>query len=169
MLKCREFIGGSPRSYGNVKPAAYGMRMLCYVIDLVGIELEDHIGHGKECTRAARNNITELICERSHKSRTRSTNGVIGSCSRLTTASISRSRTIKLVADVSLSISSTRLLAPSASIVPAACEVDPLASEVEKKRVSRLSGSSPTNSEILTECTARPSSTRSFTAESSVR
>lgn len=63
-------------------------------------------------------------------------NGVMGSFSRQITRCMKESRTIKLVAEVSSSRRKTLLPASILSTIPAACEVLPLASSVEKQRVS---------------------------------
>ena len=64
----------------------------------------------------------------------------MGSLSRLIICCISSSRTMKLVAEVSSSISSRELPASNASTMLAAWEVLPLASRVENRRVSRPLG-----------------------------
>ncbi len=112
--------------------------------------------------------MTEDTPARSYRSRTRSTNGVIGSWSRETTACMRASRTMKFAADVSSSSRNARQPASTASTAAAAWEVLPLASSVEKEVVSTRFGSSPMNGEMSTLRTERPSSARSFTAVASV-
>ena len=104
----------------------------------------------------------------SYSSPARDKNGVIGSLSGLTTCCIRASRSIKLVAEVSSSSKNTWLPASIASTIPAACEVLPLASSVEKRWVSFLFGRSLINMEMSASLMKRPSSARSFTAVSSV-
>ena len=94
-------------------------------------------------------------------------NGVIGSLSGLTTFCIKASRTIKLVAEVSSSSKSSLLPASTASTMPAAWDVLPLASAVEKSFVSLPFGRSLINMEISTFLINLPSSERSFCAVSS--
>ena len=92
----------------------------------------------------------------------------MGSCSRATTACISSSRTIKLVAEVSSSMSSTRLPASNASAMLAACEVLPLASRVENRTVSLPLGRWLIKRETSVLVIFRPSSARIFRAEDRV-
>ena len=103
-----------------------------------------------------------------HRSPARSRNGVIGSLSLAITFCIKESRTIKLVAEVSSSRRNTLLPASIPSMIPAACEVLPLASSVEKQEVSFLFGRSLIKREISTSLIKRPSSERSFRAVSFV-
>lgn len=103
-----------------------------------------------------------------YKSPARSRNGVIGSFSRRTTFCIKESLTMKLVAEVSSSNRKTLLPASIPSMIPAAWEVLPLASSVEKHRVSLWFGRSLIKREISTSLIKRPSSERSFRAVSSV-
>ena len=104
----------------------------------------------------------------SYRSLARSMNGVIGSLERLMIFCIRSSRTMKLVAEVSSSIRKTRLPASMPSITAAAWDVLPLASSVEKHRVSFLLGRSLMNREISVLRMLRPSSARSFMAVLSV-
>ena len=104
----------------------------------------------------------------SYKSLALSMNGVMGSWSRLMIFCIRSSLTMKLVAEVSSSIRKTRLPASIPSMTAAAWEVLPLASSVEKQRVSFLLGRSLINREMSTFWTLRPSSARSFMAVESV-
>ena len=84
------------------------------------------------------------------------------------TRSISSSLIIKFVALVSSSIRKSLLPASSASIVFAACEVEPLASSVEKFFVSFPLGRFLIKRLISSFLTLRPSSARSFTPVASV-
>ena len=88
--------------------------------------------------------------------------------SRLMICCISSSRSIKLVAEVSSSMRNVRAPASIPSMTPAAWEVLPLASGVEKQRVSLPFGKSLMNMEMFTLLMLRPSSARSFKAVSSV-
>ena len=94
--------------------------------------------------------------------------GVIGSMSRWMTRCISSSRTMKLVALVSSSMSSREIPASMASTTLAAWEVLPLASSVVKAAVFLPLGRSLMNMEISVRRMLRPSSERIFTALSSV-
>ena len=76
----------------------------------------------------------------SYKSLALSMNGVMGSWSLLMIFCIRSSLTMKLVAEVSSSIRKTRLPASIPSMTAAAWEVLPLASSVEKQRVSFFVG-----------------------------
>ena len=78
------------------------------------------------------------------------------------------SRTMKLVADVSSSSRKTLLPASIPSTMPAAWEVLPLASSVEKQRVSFFIRKIIDEQRISTSLIKRPSSERSFSAVSSV-
>lgn len=93
----------------------------------------------------------------------------MGSLSRLITCCINPSRTMKFVAEVSSSSKNKVLPASIPSTIPAACEVLPLASKVEKQWVSFPLGKSLINKDMSTSLMKRPSSARSFTAEESVR
>ena len=104
----------------------------------------------------------------SYSSLARAVNGVIGSLSELITLCMNASRTMKLVAQVSSSIRNKEVPASIPSITPAACEVLPLASSVQKEWVSFLFGRSFIKSEISTSFMKRPSSARSFIAVLSV-
>ena len=75
---------------------------------------------------------------------------------------------MKLVAEVSSSISSRELPASNASTMLAAWEVLPLASRVENRVVSRPLGRWLMNREMSVPVTFRPSSARIFTAVWSV-
>ena len=103
-----------------------------------------------------------------YKSRALSRKGVIGSLSLLITSCMKVSRTIKLVAEVSSSRSRSLVPASIPSTIPAAWEVLPLASRVEKHLVFFLLGRSLINREISTSLIKRPSSERSLSAVSSV-
>ena len=103
----------------------------------------------------------------SYKSLALERKGVIGSLSGLTTFCMKASRTIKFVAEVSSSSRNRWLPASMLSTIPAACDVLPLASFVEKSCVSVLLGRSLINMEISTFLMNRPSSERSLTAVSS--
>lgn len=101
----------------------------------------------------------------SYSSRTRSVKGVSGSFS--TSAFISGSRIIKLVALRSSSMSSSEAPCDTASTTLAACEVEPDAWSVEKSRTSPP-GSQRTKGEMSRFRTLRPSSAAMVTALSSV-
>ena len=88
----------------------------------------------------------------------------MGSESGETTACITASRTMKLVAHVSSSMRNVRTPASSASAVEAACDVEPLASSVQNDAVSVPLGRLLMNSEMSVPRTLRPSSARSFMA-----
>ena len=98
----------------------------------------------------------------------RSTNGVMGSWSAGIRARMPASRIMKLVADVSSSMSRTDAPASMASTRFAAWEVDPLALVVVNDRVSVPEGRSMMNGEMSTPVTARPSSARTVTASDRV-
>ncbi len=104
----------------------------------------------------------------SYKSLARFKKGVIGSLFLLTICCIRASRTIKLVAEVSSSMRKSLLPASMLSTIAAAWEVEPLASSVEKLRVSEPFGRSLINREMSVSVILRPSSARSFTAVGSV-
>ena len=72
------------------------------------------------------------------------------------------SRIMVLVALVSSSISSARHPASRASMIAAACEVEPEASSVLKALVSLPPGSSAMKGEMSQHVTARPSSARTL-------
>mmetsp|Transcript_821 Transcript_821/g.2662 ORF Transcript_821/g.2662 Transcript_821/m.2662 type:complete len:218 (-) Transcript_821:853-1506(-) len=94
--------------------------------------------------------------------------GRIGSRSALTRACMRASRIMKLVALVSSSSSSAEAPPSSASMMEAACEVDPLASAVVKAPVLFPKGRWSMKGEMSTDVTARPSSARTLTAIRSV-
>mmetsp|Transcript_42929 Transcript_42929/g.106824 ORF Transcript_42929/g.106824 Transcript_42929/m.106824 type:complete len:313 (+) Transcript_42929:571-1509(+) len=94
--------------------------------------------------------------------------GRMGSLSAATRACILASRIMKLVADVSSSINSEVHPASSASMIAAACEVEPEASSELKVLVRLPNGKLSINGEMSQCVTARPSSARTFTAFSSV-
>ena len=75
---------------------------------------------------------------------------------------------MKLVAEVSSSISSADAPACTASTIAAACDVDPEASADVNAFVLRPYGRLSMKVEMSTEVTARPSSARTFTASPSV-
>ena len=92
----------------------------------------------------------------------------MGSCSLFTRACMRASRTMKLVADVSSSSSSTSAPTSSASTMFAAWLVLPLASSERKERVLRPRGRLVMNGLMSTASTLRPSSARIFTAPAAV-
>ena len=85
-----------------------------------------------------------------HRERTRVMNGLIGSLSGATSACMRASRIIKLVADVSSSSSNAELPASSASMIAAACDVEPDASVVVKLVVRLPNGRWSMNGEMST-------------------
>ena len=117
----------------------------------------------RDALMAALATITDDTPSSVHNWRTRWRNGVMGSFSLATSICMRRSRIMKFVADWSSSINMTRVPSSSASIMLAACEVDPLASLVEKFTVSLPNGRLSMNGEMFTEATPRPSSARIFT------
>ena len=98
----------------------------------------------------------------------RSTKGVIGSRSSATRARMRASRMSRLVAEVSSS--SSRAVAPAsiASMIEAACEVEPEAFLEVKDAVSRLPGRCEMKGDRSTPVTARPSAARTLTASGTV-
>jgi hypothetical protein len=97
---------------------------------------DDGVGDVEVVAGAADDDMVEMSCT-SASWRARSMNGVMGSCSSAMSACMRASRIMKFVADVSSSSSSTRAPTSIASTMAAACEVEPLAFVVTKKRVCR--------------------------------
>ena len=89
-----------------------------------------------------------------YNQRTLSMKGVIGSSSVLTSSCIFRSRIMKLAAQVSSSINSTRASMSRASTILAAWDVLPLAFGVQKRVVSLLKGRLSMKLEMSTDATA---------------
>ena len=98
----------------------------------------------------------------------RSTKGVIGSRSSATRVRMRASRMSRLVAEVSSS--SSRAVAPAsiASMIEAACEVEPEAFLEVKAAVSRPPGRCEMKGDRSTPVTARPSAARTLTASGTV-
>merc|ERR1719182_1036793 len=88
----------------------------------------------------------------------------MGSLFAATSSCMDWSRIMKFVAHVSSSTRSVVAPVSRASMMFAACDVEPLASRVVKARVSRPKGRFRMKGEMSTPVTWRPSSARIFTA-----
>ena len=95
-------------------------------------------------------------------------NAVIGSLSAATNACMERSRIMKFVAHVSSSISNDVHPNSKASIMLAACDVDPEPALVVNEDVSLANGRLLMKDEMSTQPMKRPSSARIFTEFGSV-